>query len=163
MSRGRTIAGTMAVIVVVGAALRGVSRRFEIKESSMSPALEPGDWTIAKRRSGIPDRGDIVVFDDPSGSGMSLVKRVIGLPGEQVVVDRGRVSIDGVILADRWANGVTRPDDSWSVPVGHVWVLGDSRGASRSDGRIFGAIPIDAIGWQIVARYWPRSRIAIIG
>jgi len=152
----------MAVIVVAGAALRGVSRRFEIKESSMSPTLEPGDWTIAKRRAGIPDRGDIVLFTDPLGSGMNLVKRVIGLQGEEVAVDKGRVSIDGVILADRWANGITRPDGSWSVPDGHVWVLGDNRGESRSDGRMLGTTPIESIGWQIVARYWPRKRIAIV-
>lgn len=162
MSKGRLIAGTIAVAVVAGAALRGVARRFEIKESSMFPALEPGDWTIGKRRSGVPDRGDIVVFTDPSGSGMNLVKRVIGLPGERVEVDGGRVSVDGVILADRWANGATRPDGSWPVPDGHVWVLGDNRGASRSDGRNLGAIPTDSIGWQIVAKYWPRSRIAMM-
>ena len=163
MSKGRLIAVTMAVAVVAGAALRGVSRRFEIKESSMYPTLEPGDWTIGRRQSGVPERGDVVVFTDPSCSGMDLVKRVIGLPGERVEVDRGRVSVDGVILADRWANGTTRPDGSWLVPDGHVWVLGDNRGASRSDGRILGATPIDSIGWQIVARYWPRNRIAMVG
>jgi len=162
VSRGRLIAGTMAAIVVAGAALRGVSRRFEIKESSMAPTLEPGDWTIAKRHSDVPDRGDIVVFIDPTGSGMHLVKRVIGLPGEEVVVDKGRVNIDGVILADRWANGITRPDGSWSVPDDHVWVLGDNRGASRSDGRILGSTPIEDIGWQVIARYWPKNRVEVI-
>lgn len=163
MTRGRLIAGAMAVIVVTSAALRGVSRRFEIKESSMSPALEPGDWTIARQYRGAPQRGDIVVFTDPIGSGMNLVKRVIGLPGEEVVVDVGRVSIDGVILADRWANGITRPDGSWSVPDGHVWVLGDNRAESRSDGRVLGATPMETIGWEVVARYWPRNRVALVG
>jgi signal peptidase I len=151
------------VFVVAGAALRGVSRRFEIKESSMSPMLESGDWTIAKRHSGVPERGDIVVFTDPMGSGMNLVKRVIGLPREEVAVNRGRVSIDGVILADRWANGITRPDVSWSVPDDHVWVLGDNRGDSRSDGRRFGPTPIGTIGWRILATYWPRNRVAVVG
>ena len=163
MSRGRLIAGTMAAVVVAGAAMRGVSRRFEIKESSMSPALEPGDWVIGRRRVGIPKRGDIVVFADPAGSGMNLVKRVIGLPNEAVAIEDGQMRIDGAILADKWATAITRPDGSWLVPAGHVWVLGDNRGASRSDGRTFGATPIDSIGWQIVVRYWPRSRMAIMG
>ncbi len=152
----------MAVGLAAAAALRGVTRRFEVKESSMSPALEPGDWILATRRNGVPERGDIVVFADPTGSGMNLIKRVIGLPGEQVGIVGGRVSIDGTVLADRWANGITRPDGEWQVPDDHVWLLGDNRGVSRSDGRLLGPTPIDTIGWQAVARYWPRRRIGLV-
>lgn len=159
MSRRGIIAGTVAVSVAAAAALRGITRRFEIKEASMSPTLQPGDWVMAKRRSHAPERGDIIVFVDPTGSGMHLVKRVIGLPGEHLVVDKGSVSIDGVILADRWANGVTRPDGDWVIPDGYVWVLGDNRAASRSDGRMLGPTPIEDIGWRVIAVYWPRSRV----
>ena len=162
VSRRRVAAGMVAAGIVAAAALRGVARRFEIREPSMSPTLEPGDWVLAKSHSGIPERGDIVVFTDPTGSGMNLVKRVIGLPGEHVAVIAGQVSIDGAVLADRWANGITRPDGDWSIPEGHVWVLGDNRGMSRSDGRMLGPTPIDDIGWQVIARYWPRNRIATI-
>jgi signal peptidase I len=162
MSRRRMAAGAVAVGIAAAAALRGVARRFEIKEASMAPTLEPGDWIVARRRSGTPERGDIVVFTDPTGSGMSLVKRVIGLPGEHPAVVDGRVSIDGAVLADGWANGITRPDGEWLIPEGHVWVLGDNRGLSRSDGRLLGPTPIDAIGWQVIARYWPRNRITTI-
>ncbi len=153
----------MAVGVVAAAALRGVTRRFEIKESSMAPTLEPGDWVIAKRRSGTPERGDIVVFTDPTGSGMNLTKRVIGLPGEMIAIDRGRVSVDGMILADRWAVGATGPDGQWQIPEDHVWVLGDNRGASRSDGRTLGSIPIETVGWHAMAIYWPKHRIRTLG
>jgi signal peptidase I len=155
-------AGAVAVGIVTAAALRGVTRRFEIKEASMTPTLEPGDWALARRHSGTPERGNIVVFTDPTGSGMSLVKRVIGLPGEHLAVVDGHVSIDGAVLADRWANGITRPDGEWLIPEDHVWVLGDNRGLSRSDGRLLGPTPVDTIGWQIIARYWPRNRIATI-
>lgn len=162
MSKRRIAAGTVAVGIAAAAALRGVTRRFEIKEASMSPVLQPGDWVLARKRNGTPERGDIVVFTDPTGSGMSLVKRVIGLPGERLAVIDGHVSIDDTVLADRWANGITRPDGEWLVPEGNVWVLGDNRGASRSDGRILGPTPVDTIGWQVIARYWPRNRIATI-
>ncbi len=128
----------------------------------MAPALEPGDWVIARRRTGTPERGDIIVFRDPTGSGMNLVKRVVGLPGEDIAISNGRVSINGAILADRWAVGTTAPDGEWQVPEGHVWVLGDNRGASRSDGRTIGTTPVEGIGWQVVARYWPTSRIRAI-
>ncbi len=162
MSRRGIIAGTAAVAFAAVAALRGVTRRFEIKESSMAPVLQPGDWVIARRRTGTLERGDIIVFRDPAGSGMNLVKRVIGLPGEDIAISNGRVSINGAILADRWAVGTTAPDGKWHVSEGHVWVLGDNRGASRSDGRALGTTPAEGIGWQVVARYWPRTRIKTI-
>ena len=128
----------------------------------MSPTLEPGDWVLAHRLSDAPDRGDIVVFADPGESGMNLVKRVIGLPGELLAVVDGQVSVDGAVLADRWANGITRPDGEWPIPEGHVWMLGDNRGLSRSDGRILGPTPIDTVGWQVIARYWPKGRITTL-
>lgn len=162
MSKRGVIAGTAAAAVVAGAALRGLTRRFEIRESSMAPALEPGDWVIARRLPRIPQRGDIVVFVDPTGSGMNLVKRVIGLPGESVTITNGRVAVNGAILADRWAVGATTPDGTWDVPVDHIWVLGDNRGVSRSDGRSFGTTPLDSARWQVIARYWPRNRIGAV-
>jgi signal peptidase I len=151
------IAGTIGVTLLAAAALRGVLRRFEIREASMAPTLESGDWVIAKRRTGPPSRGDIVVFDDRTGTGMNLVKRVIGIAGEQVGIDNGRVTVDGSVLADRWASGVTAPDGQWDVPEGHIWVLGDNRSASRSDSRLYGSIPIESVQWQVVARYWPPA------
>lgn len=162
MSRRKVVAGLVGCSVVVAAAVRGALRRFEIKESSMTPALASGDWIITRRRVGGLHRGDIVVFDDPAGSGMSLIKRVVGLGGETVSITSGQVVIDGVLLADRWANGVTATEGSWFVPDGCVWVLGDNRNASRSDGRDIGPIPVTAVGWVAIARYWPTSRAGFL-
>jgi signal peptidase I len=163
MRKRGIVVGSIGVAVLAAAALRGVLRRFEIKEASMSPALEPGDWIVARRRTGILRRGDIVVFSDPTGTGMNLVKRVIGIPGDLVGIENGRVTINAAVLADRWANGVTEPNGEWDVPEGHIWVLGDNRPVSRSDGRLFGPIPLESAPWQVVARYWPTSRAGMIG
>ena len=157
MRTRRVVAGAFGLTVVAAAALSGTLRRFEIKEASMSPTLEPGDWVIARRMSRPPDRGDIVVFNDPTGTGMNLVKRVIGLEDETLTVKSGRVLVDGAVLADRWANGATVFEGSWIVPQDYVWVLGDNRGDSRSDGRTIGTTPVEEIGWRVVARYWPTS------
>ena len=162
MSKRGIIAGTAAVAVAALAIARGSTRRFEIRESSMAPVLEPGDWVIAHRITAIPERGDIVIFRDPTGSGLNLVKRVIGLPGEHVTISNGRVSIDGAILADRWAVGVTYPDGEWDVPERHIWVLGDNRGESRTDGRSIGTTPLEVVQWQVAARYWPRNRMGSV-
>ena len=162
MRTKRIIAGAVGVTVLTAAALRGVLRRFAVHEDSMTPSLESGDWIIARRRSGTPERGDIVVFSDPTGTGLDLVKRVIGLPGEQVGTSAGRVTIDGALLADRWAHGATTPDGTWAIPDDHVWLLGDNRGSSTSDGRVLGPTPIGDIQWVAVAWYWPSARAGML-
>ena len=141
--RRRRLAATasIGVAAMVGLFARGLLRRFAIHEASMEPTLRDGDWVIARRRSRPVERGDIVVYRDPTGSGLNLVKRVIGMPGEHVAIARGRVTIGGALLADRWASGITRPDGAWEVPDGHVWLLGDNRPVSASDGRTTGPIP----------------------
>ena len=138
------------------------TRRFAVREDSMVPTLEPEDWVVARRRTGSPRRGDIVVFPDPADAHRSLIKRVIGLPGEHIGVDAGRVTVDGALLADRWANGATRPDGHWSIGDDEVWVLGDNRGRSASDGRQVGPTPIGDIEWIVIARYWPARRLGRI-
>lgn len=152
------IAGAVGVVVVGAAAVGGTFRRFEIHETSMAPALEPGDWVVARRRTGSPERGDVAVLTDPAGTGKQFVKRVIGLPGEELRIESGRVVVDGALLADRWANGITTATGTWRIPEGHVWVLGDNRGHSTSDGRTFGPTPITTIDWIVKARYWPTPR-----
>lgn len=153
-------AGVIGVTVLSAAALRGMLRRFTVREASMAPHLVEGDWVMTKRRTGTPDRGDIVIFSDPTGSGLNLVKRVIGLPGEHVGVEGGRVTINGALLADRWASGSSGPNGGWSVPDAHVWLLGDNRSASSSDGRVLGPTPLDDIEWVVIGKYWPSKRTA---
>jgi signal peptidase I len=162
MNKRGIVAGSVAATVLAAAALRGMLRRFEIKEASMSPAIESGDWIVGKRRTGALERGDIIVFEDPTGTGMNLVKRVIGVAGERIGIENGRVTVDGAVLADRWANGVTAPDGEWDVPGDHIWVLGDNRPLSRADSRLFGPIPVSSVHWRVVARYWPTPKAGMI-
>ena len=163
--RRRRLAATASVgIVAIGVLFaRGLLRRFAIHEASMEPTLRNGDWVIARRRTRPVERGDIVVYHDPTGSGMNLVKRVIGMPGEHVAIARGRVTIGGALLADRWASGVTRPDGDWVIPDGHLWLLGDNRPASSTYGRTTGPIPIEEVPWIVVARYHPLADAGLVG
>jgi signal peptidase I len=160
MRKRGVVAGTVGLVLVTAAAVGGAVRRFEIKETSMAPALDPGDWVLARRRTGPLERGAIVVFKHPANNGMNLVKRIIGLPNEQITIESGRVVVNGALLADRWATGITPAEGTWNVPEDHVWVLGDNRGHSTADGRSFGTTPINDIDWVVVARYWPTSRAA---
>lgn len=162
MRTNRVVAGVVGGAFLAAVTLRGFVRRFAIHESSMAPTIEDGDWVIARRVLGPLERGDIVVFADPTGSGLDLVKRVIGLPGEVIGIEGGRVTVNGALLADRWASGSTRPDGEWTISGDEVWLLGDNRGHSVSDGRVLGATKMGEIGWVVVARYWPTARAGLL-
>jgi signal peptidase I len=154
-------AGVAAAAAVVAG--RGRFRRFEIVDESMRPALEPGDWVVAHRAGLRPHRGDIVVFEHEDRPGISLVKRVVALPGEMVEIGRGQVHVDGTVLPEPWASGFTQPDRTWQVPAGAVFVLGDHRLAAGGDSRTLGPIDIASIGWRVFARYWPAPRAGPVG
>ncbi len=153
-------AGFGLAVLVAGAA-RGL-RRFEIVEASMQPAFDPGDWVIARRRKRVPTRGEVVVFEHPDHPGMFLIKRVIGLPGERIDIATGQVAVDARVLAEPWAVGPTLPDGTWQVPGTAVFLLGDRRPVSSSDGRSTGPIPLTHIGWIVTARYRPLAPLGVL-
>jgi signal peptidase I len=152
------LAAGLGVVAAAAAAARGLSRRFAVVEESMLPAFEPGDWVIAKRRRGVPGRGDVVVFTVASDPTTYLIKRVIGLPGERITVADGQVHVDGETLAEPWANGPTFGDGEEQIADDAVWVLGDNRASSSVDSRVIGGVPISRIEWKVAAVYWPASR-----
>jgi type IV secretory pathway protease TraF len=86
---------------------------------------------------------------------MWLVKRIVGLPGEEVVVDFGEVMVDQKPGVDVWGAGQqTFPEGRWQVGPGEVLVLSDNRPATADDGRTFGPVPM--LGMMKVI--WPRTR-----
>lgn len=118
----------------------------------MRPTLDPGDFVIAVRTAR-PRRGDVVVIRHPARP-IAVVKRIVGLPGEHVRVERGRVEIGGASLHEPYAHG-TGSAGEWRLGPGEHLVLGDERGLS-TDGRSFGAIGPGAIEGVVWLRYWPR-------
>ena len=134
-------------------------KRFAIDQPSMTPALTPGDFVVARRTRRPPRRGDVIVFG--SGDDNWHVKRVIGLPGEAVRSEGGTVLIDDQ-LADDWGVGLSSPHSSITVPAGHVWVLGDRREVSASDSRTIGPVGIESHWWRASWRYWPLRSIGRI-
>ena len=125
----------MVMLAAAGAAAILLETLFlpaiQIFGSSMEPTLHEGDLVVAMRYVE-PGRGDIIAFY--SGEKI-LVKRVVGLPGEQVYIDgEGRVSIDGVPLEEPYlevaALGGCDISLPCQVPEGTVFVMGDNRGSS---------------------------------
>jgi signal peptidase I len=139
-----------------------VGRMRSIPSESMEPTLLIGDrlWTdkiTYYLRE--PRRGDIVIFDPPFGSDVPYVKRVIGLPGDEVEIKNGKVFINGQALDEPYIK--EPPRYNWGpqkVPDGEYLVLGDNRNQSN-DGHIWGFLPAKDISARVVFRLWPLDRI----
>lgn len=126
-----------------------------VRSRSMAPALADGQLALTRKLwpGTAIRRGDVVVVDSPE-LGEPVVKRVIGLPGEQVRIDAGRVSIDGRALPEPYASHSTF-SDNYQVPPRHYFLLGDNRDAS-SDSRTWRQPFIER--GALVGRLWTGRR-----
>ena len=111
-----------------------------VPTGSMEPTIMTGDRVIAFRHSYLfsdPNRLDIIVFNSPTREGYLYIKRIIGLPGEEVLLENGNVYIDGVLLDD---SGFVKEDfignfGPFVVEEGSFFVLGDNRNNSEDSRR----------------------------
>lgn len=136
-------------------------RRYEITEDSMRPALSSGDYIVASRLDTTPRRGDVIIFQHPHRSGFFLSKRVIGLERERVVIDHGRVTANGHVIAEPWAHGAVAGDHQWELGPGQLVVLSDNRSKPTDDSRVFGPIPTSGL-WRAEFTYWPPKSMGPI-
>ena len=137
------------------------SRPYVIRGASMTPSLRPGDQVLvdaAAYREVEPARGDVVVFPNPRDEGQHDVKRVIGLPGERVVMAEGMLYADGREVAEPYLGGLPSSvglgESAWDLGAGEFLLLGDNR-AHSTDSREFGPIGADRIVGRAWLRYWP--------
>ncbi len=123
-----------------------------IRGNSMAPTLRPGSWISVSRRAyrrGAPQRFDIVKLRDPSRSGRWVIKRVVGLPGENVRIENGRLTVNGQEVAEPYVGspGPLRTQEWW-LRQDEYLVLGDNRDES-SDSRRYGPIRLDSINGKV--------------
>lgn len=175
------------VAIIAGAFLLNtfVFQSYNVYGASMRPTMETGDRLIVNKipvtisniqsENYIPPRGQVIVFKNPApnpgGQEKHLVKRVIGLPGERVVVRNGTLTVyndqhpDGFHPADQFSPGPGGPNSptsgniSLNVPEGEVFVAGDNRMGSNSfDSRNgLGTVPSQAIEGPVFVRVFPFS------
>jgi signal peptidase I len=115
---------------------------------------------------GGPQRGDVVVFHARMGRNRALVKRIIGLPGDRVLIDDGRVFVNGRQLDEPYVHFPDQesyPEDGEpiDVPDGSYFVLGDNRSESN-DSRAGWFVSVENLVGRVWLSYWPPERWGLV-
>jgi signal peptidase I len=144
-----------------------VMEAFWIPSGSMIPTLQINDRVLVNKfiyRFTEPERGDLVVFESVQSNDENLIKRVVGLAGDEIAVRGGKLFVNGEPQKEPYVNEKL-PDVSFfsktTVPKDHVFVMGDNRGASQ-DSRRFGPLPKENIEGEAFLRFWPPGRIGLL-
>jgi signal peptidase I len=138
----------------------------KVEGTSMMPALRDQERIFINKftyRFGIGNiqRGDTVVFWFPMDISKSYIKRVIGLPGDVVEIDRGAVIVNGKLLAEDYVPEEYRDYQSrppLRMGPDEYYVLGDHR-SSSNDSRAWGSVPRQNIYGKAVFVYWPLDQM----
>lgn len=139
----------------------------QVEGTSMMPRLENHERIFINKfvyRFEPIERGDVVVFWYPLDTSKSYVKRVIGLPGEWVTIQDGRVLVNGMALSEPYVLPGYLDHQSYPtvhVAADHYFVLGDHRGSSN-DSRVWGTVDRRYIYGKAVFVYWPLSQMGFV-
>jgi len=159
--RDLTVSVVIAIVVIIF-----IYQPVRVEGTSMMPGLVDQERIFVNKfmyRFGMGDihRGDLVVFWYPMDQTKSYIKRIIGLPGDTVSIDRGVVIINGMPIAESYVPEDYRDAFSMAprvVEPAHYFVLGDHRNSSN-DSRSWGSVPRECIYGKAVFVYWPFEKI----
>ena len=135
--------------------------RVRVEKISMEPTLLPGEILLVNKlayRFGDIERGDIITFQYPLNTDLDYVKRVIGLPGDEVRVSEGEVFVNGVQLDEPYISAPPEYEGTWNVPDDSLFVLGDNRNPS-ADSHVWGFVPLQNVIGKAFAVYWPLDSL----
>lgn len=140
---------------------------FLVSGESMVPSFLDGDYLLIDEltyRFRTPERGEVAVFRYPNDHTTFFIKRIIGLPGDRVVVKDGRVNVfdavrpDGLVLMEQYLSPGTRTSGEVDTTLepDEYFVLGDNRSYSF-DSRTWGSLDSKDIVGLVRLRLWPLS------
>ena len=159
----------LALIIVIPFRLF-VAQPFIVSGASMSPTFETGEYIIVDQvtyRLHEPKRGDVVIFRFPNDPSKFFIKRIIGLPGEVVMLANGVTTIvdpetNSETVLDEEYLITDKTDDHLSITLSSTeyFVMGDNRSAS-SDSRVWGPVPSDNIVGRALIRLLPLNTFTV--
>lgn len=148
-------------------------RPFQVSGSSMYPNFFDKEYiltNIITLKFGNPKQGDVIVFKAPDNPEKDYIKRVIGVPGDTVMVKDGDVYVNGKILNENaylkpdvrtYAGSFLKENSVVTVPPDTYFALGDNRSGS-SDSREWGFVPFGSIVGKSMLIYWPLDKMGMI-
>lgn len=135
--------------------------RVRVQKISMEPTLMPGEILLVNKleyKLGEMERGDIVTFHYPLDPSLDYVKRIIGLPGDKVIVQNGVATVNGMDLFEPYISAAPEYEGAWDVPADSLFVLGDNRNPS-ADSHVWGFVPLENVIGKAFAVYWPVTKL----
>jgi signal peptidase I len=192
----RELLETALFILLIFFIVRGIVQNFKIEGSSMEPTLHTGQYILVNKLVYFhfdlnapfrllpgqeelpqrviypfyqPRRGDIVVFEYPQDVTKDYIKRVIGLPGDQVAIRDGQVFVNEVQLDQTYLLGAPTycvvgyacQAGPLTIPEGHLFVMGDNR-SNSSDSREWGPLSFDRVIGQAWVIYYPVAEWGLV-
>jgi len=162
------LTAVVAFVLVFGFVRPYVVEAYRIPTERMVPTLEVGDRVLANKfvyHFTEPERRDIVVFDSvEEGDDQTLIKRVVGVAGDEIQVQGGVLYVNGEEQEELYLNDADQSRGFYGptvVPEGHIFVMGDNRDNS-ADSRVFGPLPLENLKGEAFMRFWPISKISTI-
>jgi len=162
---------TILISLVIALIITTFVKPTIVKNHSMSHTLEENDFLMINRllyRRSEPHDGDIIVFKSPlttaTGQEKLLIKRIIALPGDEIVINEGQVYINGELLKEPYLeDGYTLGDISMVVPEGKLFVMGDNRNNSLdSRDQMLGLVDEEDIVGKAFLRLYPFNRFGLL-
>lgn len=177
----RDVLETVGLAVILFLVINLISARVRVEGYSMRPTLDNDEYVLINRLAylrGNYQRGDIIVFRPPmypeatfwqrifglpnfNDKYEDYIKRIIGLPGENVRITNGAVFINNVPLVEPYIAAPPDYSGEWTVPPGQLFVLGDNRNNS-ADSHVWGFLPVKNILGKALVVYWPFPRFMVI-
>jgi signal peptidase I len=163
----RELAETVVLSLVIFLLIRMVVQNYRIESHSMEPNFFEGQFILVNKlayRLGMPSRGDVVVFHNPTNTEEDYIKRIIGLPGDTVEIRDQLVYINGEPLDEEYDMNPLIPGTYYGPTViepNHLFVMGDNRPNSK-DSRSFGPLSEDLIVGKAWLRVWPPTTVGLV-
>src|SRR5690625_3910838 len=159
-------------VVLAALIIAFVAQSFLVEGSSMEPSFHHGQRLMVEKvtyRFGNPKRGEVVVFKYPGDERRKFIKRIIGLPGDEITIKNGFLHINGQRIEESYINGPTYGTYSAPtfgpvlVPERHYFVLGDNR-RNSDDSRYpdVGFVPKRNLIGRAMFVYWPLNQIRAV-
>ena len=160
----QTVVVFLAVLMIV---FLFIAQPHKVQGPSMFPTFHDGDYIITDKityRFSTPQRGDVIVFENPRNHSDDFIKRIMGLPGDKIKVQDGHLYINDHLVNEPYLQPNVITDGRFflqegmekTVDVGNYFVMGDNRQYS-SDSREWGFVKKNEILGRVIVRYWPPN------